>query len=677
MRTLFTTWLFTFLLAASSASADDLVDKISAANKTNKRGQHRRAAEMYKALLPEAKIASAPVRASIQQGMLSACRALAATDKADPAIDCLITLVVATKPAADHEPISGLVRRELEHLAFDMVMSGRSDRAVRALSTLMADGPASPLRWALLARAHLDRGELERATQTLRRGLSAHPGSPELLFVRAALAGNLSEQAVARANYASAENMLRRSVADLEKALGRERDAPGIHRALGKIRAALWVYYRATGRYGKAIQMLMAAEDAYERSARIDPHNPDVVLDLANLLYTAQDWVWAEQVYARAKTRYRVLLKRPDLSATLAKFTRQHLAHCDEQIAHSLEQRALSAARRGHFARAVGLVRQMAAEHPPAQERARRLESRLIGADRAHTKRIRKLQGQPDSAAAQMELGDVWLQAGKWKAAEQAYRLALDLSPKAEQDRARQRLHGVAGLPGTSETHRIRIGELTVSLEIPAGSDASTLRGDLEKAHALTMAVFSHRLVGPLEIKVFANKRMFLERAGVAVEPNQQGLYAFGRVLTYNWPGRSRAIWLDILVHEMSHRYIDEMTYHNAPRWLSEGLAQWAARGWPHERKDAFAQLSDAGRLPSWPELELIFAQRWTDGPALSAAYLQSHQLVAWLFRRFGGQRVMTLLAGLRQGRGMNESARLAFGLPLDQLQNKWAAEFR
>ncbi len=58
-------------------------------------------------------------------------------------------------------------------------------------------------------------------------------------------------------------------------------------------------------------------------------------------------------------------------------------------------------------------------------------------------------------------------------------------------------------------------------------------------------------------------------------------------------------------------------------------------------------------------------------------AYLQSHQVVAWLFRRFGGQRVMTLLAGLRQGRGMNESARLAFGQTLEQLQKKWAAEFR
>jgi len=664
----------------AALAADPIAPIRQAAERANSLGDHRRAADLYLSLLTRIRQAEPAERRAVLAGLLGTCRALIHRKQHEPAVRALVAMLGVTRPSpGDPQPdldLAAQIRSGLERLAFELVVANKPALAEQALQALMADGPGSAMRWALLSRTHIEQGEFERASQTLTRGLALYPKAPELLFVRAALAGALSERAVSRANYLSAERMLLRAARDLEQAAEAEPDAPGIQRAMGKIQGSLWVYYRATGQFARSSACIGRAELAYDQAALLDPADPDATMELANLLFSAQDWDWAARTYAAAARRYEALLSKPDLTPLLKHAVGQQLSHCREQIGQALLRRAQAAAAGGHFERARQLLRQAAAGLPGLGARAPGLLQALERAQRDRQRTLARFQGRPDDPEAQRELGDLWVRARQFDRAAEAYRRGLAHAEGPAAERAlRDRLASVERLPDTSLQLRFAIGQLEVEAELPPTLDAGRLRNALEKAHALTMAVFPHKLIGPLSLKVFPNQRQFLERAGVGLGPEQKGLYAFGRVVTYDEPDRSRAGWLDILVHETTHRYVDEMTYNHAPRWLSEGLAQWASRGFGPDQQRTFEALAKAGGLVAWRDLDPDDSDRWTDPKQLTALYLQSLQVVDWLMRRFGQGRVMTMLAGLRQGQELDEAAWMAFGARLDQLERRWLRE--
>ncbi len=677
-------WLATiliFLASSPAARADDAIEPIrKAAERANQQGEYRRAAGLYTSVLPRIRNAPPDQQRAVLSGLLGTCRALIHAKQHEPALRTLVAMLGATRPAPGDAPpdpdLAAEIRSTLEQLAFELVIAQKPALAEQGLEALMADGPGSAMRWALLSRAHIEQGEFDRASQTLKRGLALYPAAPQLLFVRAALAGALSERAVARANYLAAERMLLRAVRDLEKAAEAEPDVPGIQRALGKILGSLWVYYRATGQFDRSTISLRRAEEAFERAALLDPADPDVTLELAKLLFTAQDWDWAVRTYRMAARRYQALRAKPDLTPVLRQVVEQQLTHCQEQIAHCLQRRAQSAAAAGQFGRARQLIQQAAAERPAFRRQAPAVLAALERTERAHLRTLRKLQGQPDAPDAQRALGDLWVASRQFDRAAAAYRRGLaHAQGQAVRRDLEARLAAVEQVPDTSLHLRFQVGQLEVEADLPPALDAGRFRNSLERAHALTMAVFPHRLIGPLSLKVFANQRLFLERAGVAPGPEQKGLYAFGRVVTYDEKDRNRAEWLDILVHEIAHRYVDEMTYDRAPRWLSEGLAQWASERFGPARQRRFESLVRSGGLLAWRDMDPDDSARWVDPGNLATLYLQSHQVVDWLMRRFGSERVMTLLAGLRQGQTLDEAAWMAFGTRLEQLEGRWRRE--
>ena len=673
--------LATFLLCAQwpiSSLGDELQPIIDAAERANREGDPQKAVRLYMGVLGKAVEAGPFKREAVLTGMLGSCRALITAGRFVPAIRAMAALILATRKNPIGPAFSGEVRSEMDALAFDLVLSGKPSLAVQAIKVLMADGPGPPMRWALLARAYFEQGEFELASKTLSRGMSQYPASPELLFVRATMAGFLSEREVSRANYAAAKSMLQRARIDLEQAAEKEPDAAGILRALGKIRGSLWVYFRVTGQYRESLEMLKSAEDAYDRAALSDTRNPDIPFELAGLLFAAQDWAWSEQTYRMARRRYQAFLKITDLSASLRRVAQKHLEQCRYQIAMCLHNRAVSAAGTGHFESARELVRRAAADHTDLRAQFKRLSVHLLRAEKARAAEIQRLASQPGSVTAQTALGDLWARSNEYQRAAEAYRRALQAAPDdATRHEVERLLFGIREMKDTSRQLVLGIGDLIVRAKLPTDLDAGRLLADLEKAHALTMGVFSHRLNGPLDLVVFANRRLFLERAGVNLVPGQEGLYAFGRVATFARPRRSRAAWLDILVHEISHRYVDEMTYSRAPEWLSEGLAQWASRSWNREYQRRFDELAGNGRLVPWSALDTRLTERWHAPFTLDAIYLQSHQIVGWLMRSYGLARVIALLSGLRQGHGLDKAALGAFGGNLDALESRWAEELR
>jgi tetratricopeptide (TPR) repeat protein len=534
------------------------------------------------------------------------------------------------------------------------------------------------MRWALLARAYLETGELERAGRTLKKALSLHPAAPELLFVKATLAGTMARREVARSGYQRAEFLLQDAVQDLQAALLREPKAGGIHRALGTIRASLWVYYRATGQHKKALETLDAAEVAFTDAAHLEPGNPEPAFELGNLLFTAQDWVWAEVWLREAHLRYRRISKQgrdPEVTRVAA---RRGMQACEERIAAALFNRAIDSVNTARFDLARELLQAAVRKMPASAAQSNELAGWVLARRSLFQRRVDRLGAADDSGDAQVALGDLWMRARRYELARMAYQRALKGQMKSVRpEQIKDRIHGTMELEDQTTTENTQVGSLEVSLETPAGFETTFLRNLLQKAHAMTMSVFPHRLNGPLGIKVFVNRRAFLEQAAPRVGVSQSGFYAYGRVVTFHEPHRSQGKWLDILVHEITHRYVDEMTYSRAPRWLSEGLALWVNEKWPAKKRVQIERLASEGRLIPWSEMEKHYTRNWNNPEETQVLYLQSQHMVHWLIKRFTFNRLMVLLGALRTGQALDNAMVSAYGLPVEIMEIHWAREFQ
>jgi tetratricopeptide (TPR) repeat protein len=571
---------------------------LGAAERALEAGDAFSALPMFLGRLESLSDAPPEARRRVLEGALAACQALASTRRLEPARQGLMALLGPAREFSAEPLLADRIQQALERVALDLVVAGQPGPAAEALGALMASGPGSALRWALLARAHAEQGALERAAETLERGLQIHPDAPELLFVRAALTGTLAARSVARANFQGAEAMLRRAEVDLAQAAEREPGAAGIHRALGKIRADLWIHTRATGRPGEAQALLDLAEQALGEAIRLELEDPELPLELAELLLTAGDPVFAEVHFAEAARRFTDLAAR---AATPPDLRRGATAGA----ARSQERRLQCRARRAFWL-------------------ARRAEAE------------RALEAAGERAEAPVERGN---------------------------------------LSVLRRVHAFRIGELAVRLELPADMDPDPLRGLLERAQALCAAVLEHRLQGPLDLLVFTNRRAFLEGAGGGLDAGEAGTYLLGRAYTFQAPGRGWAAWLDLMVRLLAHRYVGEMSYTRAPRWLSEGLARWISQGLPAARAAELAALVRREPVP-WDRLEESYQVRAGDPQEREALDLQAHGMVAFLVERHGLERLQVLLAGLRAGKPIADALGLAFDRSAQDLERDFRRVF-
>ncbi len=640
-------------------------------------GNHLGALELYKKAAGGFKGASVGEREAIRKGLLHESSVLFEQGKHEEAIGGLVTLLPLTRCRGSCQSFVIQVRMLLENAAMTMILTDRSPAAIPALEALLQDSPGTPMRWALLARAYLETGELESAERTLRRGLSVHTDSPELLFVKASLTGTLARLEVARSSYRRAEYLMQDAVRDLQAALLREPREGGVHRALGTLQASLWVYYRATGQHRRALKTLEMAEVAYTDAAHLDPHNPEPALELGNLLFTAQDWVWAEVWMREARARYHRAARKKGSPEAVRASARRSVKRCDQAIASTLFNRAIDAVNTARFDLARRLLRAASRKLPAGAKQSTELLGWVLARRQDFQRRLDRLNGMTESGDAQVELGDLWMRARRYDLARMAYRRALQGRLKEfGPEQVKDRIHGTLELEGQPSTRRIQVGSLEVDLETPRDLDANFLQGLLQKAHATTMSRFPHQLNAPLGIKVFQNRRAFLEQAAPRVGIQQSGFYAYGRVVTFQQPNRSQRKWMEILKHEITHRYVDEMTYSRAPRWLSEGVALWASRRWSTAERLKIEQLASAGRLIPWSEMERHFDRNWNNPDENRILYLQSHHMVNWLIRRFTFERLMILLGTLRTGQALDAAMVSAYGLPIEIMEVHWAREF-
>ena len=135
---------------------------------------------------------------------------------------------------------------------------------------------------------------------------------------------------------------------------------------------------------------------------------------------------------------------------------------------------------------------------------------------------------------------------------------------------------------------------------------------------------------------------------------------------------------LGLLTHELCHLVVHAIVKGEdaqpVPRWLDEGLAQYAeGRPFSPERPK-LAMRAFFRQLISLDELERSFPR--SEG-ASGLAYAQAKSFIDWLARQRVGEPFPELLAHLRDGTTIDDAMHLVFRSPLDVLEDHWRDHLR
>ena len=129
------------------------------------------------------------------------------------------------------------------------------------------------------------------------------------------------------------------------------------------------------------------------------------------------------------------------------------------------------------------------------------------------------------------------------------------------------------------------------------------------------------------------------------------------------------------LCHLILHRYIRD---ENLPRWLDEGICQWAS--------DGFADIimeTKRNRLPAailsdtYFDLESLQHQFPQDNNALMLAYEQSKSAVEYLSAEYGPQGILDFLKLLQQGYDLESAFEFRFEISFDEFQYQWRSQLK
>jgi hypothetical protein len=131
------------------------------------------------------------------------------------------------------------------------------------------------------------------------------------------------------------------------------------------------------------------------------------------------------------------------------------------------------------------------------------------------------------------------------------------------------------------------------------------------------------------------------------------------------------------LTHEFCHLLLHEHI-HNIPRWLDEGVCQWASGGFDeiiyNLRQSAFNRASITGNFIPLESLSSGFPR---SEQARILAYEQSKSFINYLVRHFGEKKLLELLDRMARGEIVEEAFYVVYGIPLDQMEISWKESIR
>lgn len=126
------------------------------------------------------------------------------------------------------------------------------------------------------------------------------------------------------------------------------------------------------------------------------------------------------------------------------------------------------------------------------------------------------------------------------------------------------------------------------------------------------------------------------------------------------------------LTHEFCHLLLHEHIPH-IPRWLDEGLCQWASGGFDeiiyNLRQSALNQASITGNFIPFEQLDSGFPM---SEQARILAYEQSKSFVTYLVRLYGEDKLLEFLDRMAFGENIEKAFYRVYQTSLDQMQEAW-----
>ena len=133
------------------------------------------------------------------------------------------------------------------------------------------------------------------------------------------------------------------------------------------------------------------------------------------------------------------------------------------------------------------------------------------------------------------------------------------------------------------------------------------------------------------------------------------------------------------LKHELCHLLLSRsMQTTQLPRWLDEGVCQWASGGFAElvtgRKQSALAWAALSGRFIALNALSINFPQ---DEQSLALAYEESRSVVEYIVSSFGKNGILNILAAMQNRHGVNDAVSMGLGISIEELERQWQGSQR
>ncbi len=196
----------------------------------------------------------------------------------------------------------------------------------------------------------------------------------------------------------------------------------------------------------------------------------------------------------------------------------------------------------------------------------------------------------------------------------------------------------------------------------------------LSEAYAVMKERYGYEPRAPLSIELYGTRDQFAVRTSGLPRTPIHGV-CFGRKLATMSPQASPGNLGMTLWHELGHVFHIGLSKSRVPRWLTEGLAEWETehleRGWSRELDRELYRAYRARRLPHLGSMSRAFthAKRMQD---VATAYYASGRIAQWLVESRGEETVAELLAAFGEKRLPSDVLPAVLGASLEKLDESF-----
>ena len=214
----------------------------------------------------------------------------------------------------------------------------------------------------------------------------------------------------------------------------------------------------------------------------------------------------------------------------------------------------------------------------------------------------------------------------------------------------------------------------TFRFEMPLAAAANDLADDISVIKSELQALFGWILPQRPTVVLIQTRETFRQLArhpliaAYAVPSDNLIVIDYGRLNRRPLRGKS------LLKHEMVHLYLHaHITGNRIPRWLDEGVAQWASDGVADLLEEPRpAMLTEAILSGSIIPLAILADDFPSDDQALMLAYAESRSVVGFIADTFGADKIVKILGYLKEGSGIEESVQRSLSVSLRDLEEQW-----